>query len=100
MAARAGTAQHRLHARLVSGHSRHLSEIAKADRPFRDLNAAKQALQNIFRDLSAARHSSAIFLTDRPRVLSLRFDKSFKLKEKGLWIHQQQSLYGVGVPEL
>jgi hypothetical protein len=71
MAARAGSAQHRLHARLVSGHSRHLSQIAKADRPFRDLNAAKQALQNIFRDLRAARHSSAIFLKDRPRVLSL-----------------------------
>jgi hypothetical protein len=88
MAARAGTAQHGLHAHLVSGHSRHLSQIAKADRPFRDLNAAKQAVQNIFRDLSDARHSPAIFLTDRPRSLSLRFDESFKLKEKGLLIHQ------------
>jgi hypothetical protein len=88
MAARAGTAQHRLHAHLVSGHSRHLSQITKADRQFWDLNAAKQALQNIFQDLSAARHSSAIVLTDRPRALRLRFDNSFKLKEKGLLIHQ------------
>jgi hypothetical protein len=65
---------------------------------FRDINAAKHAQQNIFRDLSAAQHSSAIFLTYRPRALSLRFDKSFKLKEKGLLIHQWQSLHGSVCP--